>query len=64
MNHLSLIKSHYCISQKLGVNGKWVFEALIRKILDLQNSLLKLTMKGQLSKAMIKPKDKNSMTKV
>jgi hypothetical protein len=62
VDHLFIIKQHYCISQKLGVNGKYVFEALLRKILDLQTFLFELTMKSQASKAMAKPRDENLMT--
>ncbi len=64
MDHLSLIKQHYYISQKLGIDNKWVFEALSKEILDLQTSLFKLTTKSQASKAMAKPRDENPMTKL
>ncbi len=52
VDHLSLIKRHYCITQKLGVNGIWVSKAFSRQILDLQTSIFKLTMKRHVSKAM------------
>ncbi len=64
MDHLSLIKRQYYISQKFGVENKWVFKALSREILDLQTFFFKLTMNNQASKVMEKPRDENLMTKL
>jgi hypothetical protein len=64
VDHLSIIKRHYYISQKLGVDRRWVSKALSKEILDLQTSLFKLTMKSQASKAMVEPRDENPVTKL
>jgi len=64
VNHLSLIKQHYYISQNLGVDNNWVFEAIPSEILDLQISLFKLTMKSHVSKAMVERKDENPMIRL
>ncbi len=63
-DHLSLIKQHYYISQKLDVEGKWVSNAFSKEILDLQTFFFKLIMKSQASKATPKTRDKNPMTKL
>jgi len=64
VNHLSLIKQHYYISQKPSVESKWVFNAFSREILDLQTSFFKLTMKNQASKAMAEFRDENPVAKL
>ncbi len=58
MNCLAFIKQHYYISKKVGIDDKWFSKPLSRETLDLENSLFKLTMKNQTSKAMVEPKDK------
>jgi hypothetical protein len=63
VDHLSMIKWHYYISQELGFDGRWVFEALSGEILDVQTFLFKLTMKSQALKAMAEPRDKNPVIK-
>ncbi len=64
MDHLSLIKRKYYISQKLGVENKWVFKALSKEILDLQTFFFKLTMNNLASKVMAKPRNENLVTKL
>jgi len=64
VDHLSLIKRQYYISQKFGVENKWVFKALSREILNLQTFFFKLTMNNQASKVMAKPRDENLVTKL
>ncbi len=53
MNHMGLIKHHYCISKKVGIDGKWFSKSFSRDILDLQSFLSKLTMKNLTSKVMV-----------
>jgi hypothetical protein len=64
MDHFASIKYHYCITKKVGTNGKWVSEPLSRDVLDLHNFLFKLTMKNQATKAMVELRDENLMTRL
>jgi hypothetical protein len=58
---MNFIKWHYNTLKKLGTFSSWVFEPLLRDILDLQTSLFKLTTKIQACKVMENPKDENSI---
>jgi hypothetical protein len=58
---MNFIKWHDNTLKKLGTFNSWVFEPLLRDILDLQTFFFKLMMKTQVHKAMENPKDKNSI---
>jgi hypothetical protein len=61
---MGLIEHHYCISKKVGIDGKRVFKSFSREILDLQSFLFKLTMKNLTSKVMAEFKDESPMIKL
>jgi hypothetical protein len=61
---MGLIKHHYCISKKVGIDGKWFSKSFSREILDLQSFLFKLTMKNLTSKVMVEFKDENPIIKL
>jgi hypothetical protein len=63
VDHLALIKQHYCISKKVGIDGKWVSKHF-RGHIGLHNYSFMLTMKYQAFKIMVEPKDENLVTKL
>ncbi len=48
VDHFAWIKKHYCISNKVGTNGKWFFKPLSKETLDLRSSLFKWPWKNWL----------------
>jgi hypothetical protein len=60
---LDVIKVTFCHPKKLGNSDVWVLEVLSTTTLDIQQSLLKKTMKSNARVAIFKPFDVNPLTR-
>jgi hypothetical protein len=62
--HMAIINKHYCEAKRVKPSLLQVAKPLDVNFLDLQMCIFKLTMKMQVPKAMAKPFDINTVTKL